>query len=52
MQFEISFRKNLCCSVEEAIYECDFALNAWLFVKDVAALDCSDRLNPTQGRFG
>ena len=30
----------------------NLALNIWLFVMDVAAFDCSNRLNPTQGRFG
>ena len=40
------------CGCEQIVDEQDFALNAWLFVMDIAALDCSDRLYPTQGGFG
>lgn len=32
--------------------ERDFAVDARLFVIDMAALDGSDRLNPAQSRFG
>ena len=38
--------------IEQLADELDLALNAWLFVMDMAALDCSDRLYPAQSGFG
>ena len=38
--------------IEQLADELDLALNAWLFVMDMAALDCSDRLYPAESGFG
>ena len=41
-----------CGGAEEAVDKRDLAKDTWLFVMDVAAFDCSDRLYPAEGRFG
>ena len=38
--------------VEQAVDECDLSFDAGLLVMDVAALDGSDGLYPSLGRFG
>lgn len=40
------------CGIEDFADELDLALNAWLFVMDVATFDGAHRLNPAQGCLG